>query len=106
MMLRRFAEALSVLPPENWHLKESKVLDPVLTWYTGSTGGLARTGFHYVHCCLPGARPNKAPDPLGGTKVPQMPDIHGNRHWSMVVHVCQVRQVGKQQVSELTQSGV
>lgn len=103
MMLRQFAETVSVLPPEDWHLKESKVPDLVLTWYTGSTGDLARTNFHHVHCCLPGARPNKAPWVAQRSSDARHP---WNRLWSMVVHVSQVRQVGKQQVPELTQSGV
>lgn len=105
MMLRQFAETVSVLPPEDWHLKESNVPDLVLTWYTGSTGDLARTSFHHVHCCLPGARPNKAP--WVGTKVLRCQTSMEQAlvPW-MVVHVSQVRQVGKQQVPELTQSGV
>jgi hypothetical protein len=106
VVLRRFAEALPVLPPKDWHLKESKVLDLVLTWYAGSAGALPETvSIMCTAACL-GPDPNKAPDSLGGTKVPQMPDMHGNRLWSMVVHVSQVRQVGRQQFPELAQSGV
>lgn len=97
VMLRLFAEVFVCPPPEDWHLRESKILDLGLTWYAGRTGVLARTSSHHVHCCLPGARPSKAPDPLGGIKVPQVPDIHG---WlrSIDVRAGQGRQVQTQQV--------
>lgn len=97
VMLRLFAEVFVCPPPEDWHLRESKILDLGLTWYAGRTGVLARTSSHHVHCCLPGARPSKAPDPLGGIKVPQVPDIHGWL-WSIDVRAGQGRQVQTQQV--------
>lgn len=37
----------------------------------------------------------KAPGSLGGSKIPQMPDLHGNRLWSVVWHVSSGETGGK-----------